>query len=334
MAVACWLLMVLAPLAAGYEQVATRGPLAARLEVWAVPESSAAGIVEVTLSGELVVTLKVEGPAPLEVAPVEAVTASSGWKVRSADAPVRSEPAPGQARWQQTFRLVPLHKDDVPLQIHALRARIGRATEWTELDWKSVSVRVTTAVMRVDLAELRPAPPPEELPPVPPWYRPWLFAGMGLAVSALLVGGWRLRHRFSRREATATPEEWALDELRRLEQMVPAEGGDAERFHTLVSDTVRFYLELRLSLPASRRTTVEFLAEMRQTPLLTPNQQALLKFFLERCDVAKFARIRLTPAECREVSTMARAFVEGFMGSSLAGDRPSTEQPTPREETP
>jgi hypothetical protein len=332
MAAACCLLLLVAPAAAGYEQTATQGPLAARLEIQASPE--AAGTVEVALSGELIVILRVEGPSPLEVAPIESVTASPAWKVRSADAPGRFEPAPGRVRWQQVFRLIPLRKDEVPLQINPLRVRMGRATEWTELTWKPVPVRVTTSVMRVDLAELRPAPPPEELPPVPPWYRPWLLAGLGLAVSALLVGGWRLRHRFGRREATATPEEWALDELRRLDAMIPAEGGDAERFHTLVSDTVRRYLELRLNLPASRRTTAEFLTEMRQAPLLTPAQQALLRAFLEQCDLAKFARIRLSPAECREASAMASALVEGFRSTPPAGAGRPPERPAPQEVTP
>jgi hypothetical protein len=312
------LLLALVPAASGYEQTVTHGPLTARLEIKAQPESptTPAGKVEVALSGELLVTLTVEGPTPLEVAPGEPFTTSPGWKVRAAGTPAQTESGTSRSRWSQVFRLVPSQKDDVPLQVNPLRVRPAEAADWTELTWKPVPVRVTTEVARADLAELRPGPPPEELPPVPPWYRPFLIAGLGLAVVSLLVAGWRLRRRGGPAAVRVTPEQWALQELGRIEEREPAEGGDAEHFHTLVSDVVRRYLELRFDLPASRRTTAEFLAAMRQAPLLTAEQQALLRRFLERCDLAKFAPVRPSPGECREASAMAREFVEGCTARS------------------
>jgi hypothetical protein len=315
--IACSLVLVLAPAATAHEQTVTRGPLTARLDVKAVPESMAAttNAVEVPLSGELLVTLSAEGPAPLEAAAGEPFTTSPGWKVRVAG-PARAEAADGRARWSQTVRLAPAQKDDLPLQVTPLRVRPAGAAEWVELTWKPIPVRVTSEVARADLAELRPAPPPEELPPVPPWYRPFLIGGLGLAAVSLLVAGWRLRRRSSRPEVRATPEEWALRELRRIEEREPVGNGNAERYHTLVSDVVRRYLELRFELPASRRTTAEFLAEMRQAPLLTTEQQALLRRFLERCDLAKFAPVRPSSAECLEASALARGFVEGYTAPS------------------
>jgi hypothetical protein len=297
-----------------------------------LPESSAAGKVDVPLSGQLLVTLTVEGPTPLEVSLGEPFTTSPGWKVQEAGSPALAEPASSRARWSQTVRLAPSQKDDVPLQVAPLRVRPTPSAEWTELTWKPIPVRVTSEVARVDLAELRPAPPPEELPPVPPWYRPFLIAGLGLVSFSLLLVGWRRRRRRRRPEASITPEQWALQELHRIEEQEPAEDA-AERFHTLVSDVVRRYLELRFDLPASRRTTAEFLTEMRQAPALSAEQQAILRRFLERCDLAKFAPVRLSPAECREASAMARGFVEGYTAPARNGEPRPAEPPVPGEKT-
>jgi hypothetical protein len=49
---------------------------------------------------------------------------------------------------------------------------------------------------------------------------------------------------------------------------------------------------------------------MRRSPQLTPPQQGLLREFLERCDMAKFARAAPPPDECRAVAAMARSFVQ------------------------
>jgi DnaJ-domain-containing protein 1 len=87
------------------------------------------------------------------------------------------------------------------------------------------------------------------------------------------------------------------------------EAGEVERYHTLTSDVVRAYLERRFSLPASHQTTAEFLDTMRRSPQLKPAQQRLLREFLERCDMAKFARAAPPPEECRQVAEMARCIV-------------------------
>src|SRR5262249_20238867 len=86
--------------------------------------------------------------------------------------------------------------------------------------------------------------------------------------------------------------------------------GAAERYHTLLSDVVRGYLEKRFEVLASRQTTPEFLEAMRGSPQLTAPQQDLLREFLRRCDLAKFARANPSPEECRAAAAMARDFVE------------------------
>jgi hypothetical protein len=63
-----------------------------------------------------------------------------------------------------------------------------------------------------------------------------------------------------------------------------------KEFCTLVSDTIRFYLEERFEFRAPERTTEEFLHELQATDLLLPEQKESLGQFLESCDLVKFAK--------------------------------------------
>lgn len=149
--------------------------------------------------------------------------------------------------------------------------------------------------------EKPPAQPPA--PTVPVW--PWLL--LALAAVSVPVVWFRLRRRAE--TPPPPPGRWAVAELDRIESERLPESGQVERFFTQLSDVVRRYLELRFQLPASRQTTPEFLQGMAASGLLDPSQQAALMQFLERCDLAKFARAGYSPAECYEAAAGARAFV-------------------------
>jgi hypothetical protein len=83
-----------------------------------------------------------------------------------------------------------------------------------------------------------------------------------------------------------------------------------ERYHTLLSDIVRRYLELRFQLHAPQQSTDEFLEAMRRSPRLTAEQEGLLRDFLRQCDLAKFARAGFSAEECQAAARVARTFVE------------------------
>jgi hypothetical protein len=78
---------------------------------------------------------------------------------------------------------------------------------------------------------------------------------------------------------------------------------------------MRRYLELRFRLPASHQTTPEFLTTLSGANLLDPAQQRILRDFLERCDLAKFARAGYSPLECQAAARMARDLVEQTAGN-------------------
>jgi hypothetical protein len=81
-------------------------------------------------------------------------------------------------------------------------------------------------------------------------------------------------------------------------------------FCTLVSDTIRTYLEERFDFHAPERTTEEFLHELRGTDLLSAEQKEKLGEFLERCDLVKFAKYEPVENELRDLHGSALRLVE------------------------
>lgn len=152
------------------------------------------------------------------------------------------------------------------------------------------------------IERVAPAPPPARWP-----Y--WLAFTVAIGTGLMLVG-WKLR-QVKTAPPPLSPDSWAKRELDRIEGMGLPEAGKLEQFHTLVSDAVRRYLELRFELRAPQQTTPEFLEAMRQSPMLSTKQQQVLRDFLQRCDLAKFARDMPTADECRQTMSTARRVVSG-----------------------
>ncbi len=316
-AVAALLVSGIALRAADYEQKQGNATLrllrAAKVEEDQV--ESALGNVKLDL------TLTIEGRAPLKVgdgdeaavkaqaAALDAPPPGLGCK---AVGPVKRSVAGDQETWQLTLHLDPRKDGKVELKPAALDYTEGPEAVAHHITWRPISLVITSELASLDVKkELRDITPPEA-PPGPPlsWTRFLPWAGIAAALAGLIAGGWGLRRRFAVTTAPLTAHEWAVCELDRLEALRLPEAGEAERFHTLLSDVVRAYLERRFNLPASQQTTAEFLETMRRSPQLTPAQQGVLREFLERCDLAKFARHAPLPPECRATAGMARSFVQ------------------------
>jgi hypothetical protein len=265
-------------------------------------------------------TVSVEGSTGLKVESIEKITSSAGWRLHASSQAETRTLGNGRVRWEQYFKIEPIvavtaaQPAHLPLQLTTLRYRSQAEATDTVVEWKPIQVLITSDVLKANLSELRPITPPEDIPVPPSWWRwlprwlPWI--GLGVALVGLVAGAWQMR----RRAAGATPlppQRWALRELDQLERQDLPARGEVERFHTLLSDLVRAYLEKRFRLPASHQTTVEFLETMRRSPQLSPSQQGLLRNFLQRCDMAKFARAAPAPEECRDVAAMARSLISG-----------------------
>ena len=134
--------------------------------------------------------------------------------------------------------------------------------------------------------DIRALKPPVEI--ADPWF--WVWVALGV-LAAAVVGYFAWRWWQRRRAAAAfvppiPPPERARTRLQQalelLEQPKP--------FCIAVSDALRQYLEERFNFRAPERTTEEFVAELRATALLNPEQKKVLGEFLAHCDMVKFAR--------------------------------------------
>ncbi len=158
--------------------------------------------------------------------------------------------------------------------------------------------------------------------PIPGVYaRPWWPYGLVLAVvllTSLFLAGWKYCRRYLG-ESEVAPGSWALAELGRIDSLDLPESDQVERYHTLYSEVIRQYLEKRFQLRASRQTTSEFFQAMGSSSLLNSFQQEVLKEFLERCDLAKFAQVRFAKEECQALGQSARLFVEQTSSAAVSG---------------
>jgi hypothetical protein len=268
--------------------------------------------LEVALSGVLTVTLRLEGALGLEVEEVQAVTASKAWIERGG----RQKPEVSQAgerkTWKQQFTLEPLEVgDEVALILTPLRFRENANDAWQTIVWDPIPVKVTTEITQADPKELRDITPPEPVSqPEGNGYLWLMWAGGGLIVFALVFGAWEIRRRTSgERKPAIAPERWAVKQLNKIQKMDFTEDGDGIKHHDMVANVLRRYLEYRYRLKAPGKTTAEFLESLRQGGHLTSPQFASLRDALERCDLAKFARVSPTREECIELDQNAQALV-------------------------
>jgi hypothetical protein len=153
------------------------------------------------------------------------------------------------------------------------------------------------------------------------------WAGAALLAAALACWAWRY-WRKKKLETAAVPAIPAHVRARQRLAEALSLIGQPKEFCIAVSDTVRWYLEERFEFHAPERTTEEFLGELRQTDLLTPDQKDSLVEFLNQCDLAKFARYEPGEAELRALHASALRLVEETepepaSENSVADSRPS-----------
>lgn len=265
-------------------------------------------------------TLRVEGARPLKVMVPRRWAPAKTWVVFPKTNATETALASGQVRWQRTYYLEPLTTGDVDLPFAPIQ--ISEGDRERTITWKPWTVRVLKKVQEADLKQLRGSTGIEDIPPAPSdstlW--PWFLAGalFVVLVAGGLVwwrGGWPLR--------AMSAEEWALRELDRLTALKLPERGEVERFHTLLSNRVRHFVERQFHVRARRQTTPEFLTAMTQDARFTAAQQEFLRDFLQRCDLSKFSGVAVAPAACHALTDRAREFVKQSVLVSLRETNPS-----------
>src|SRR6266481_457152 len=168
------------------------------------------------------------------------------------------------------------------------------------------SIPISSSTAAVSTNALRDIKPPVEIPTG--WV--WAFWVVGASLlAAIAYFAWRYWQK--RRTQIAIPP-IIPPHVRAKQKLEAALGllGQPREFCIMVSDTIRYYLEERFTFRAPERTTEEFLYELRQTELLTPDQKESLGEFLKRCDLVKFARYEPREPELRDLHDSALRLVE------------------------
>jgi hypothetical protein len=170
---------------------------------------------------------------------------------------------------------------------------------------------------------LRDIKPPVEIPSGWVWA---LWLALALALAAL---AWWWSRRGNRAEALPSedptpPHVRAKRRLREAFMFLD----DPNEFCTRVSSATRWYLEERFDFRAPERTTEEFLIELQNTNLLTPQQKNALSGFLQRCDLVKFARYEPTEPELRDLHDAALRLVEETEPAASAPAAPGAQLPS------
>ncbi|HMP83685.1 MAG TPA: hypothetical protein PKA41_13385 [Verrucomicrobiota bacterium] len=173
--------------------------------------------------------------------------------------------------------------------------------------------------------DIRDIKPPLEIPN--PWETVLYAAGVVVAVAVvyLLCLWWRKRWAKPRVAPPIPAHVRARMRLQEALQLI----SQANPFCTLVSDTVRHYLEERFRFRAPERTTEEFLHELQRTELLTRDQKESLGDFLTQCDLVKFARYEPGEAELKELHGSAVRLVEETEEKAELESRKDGKEPPP-----
>jgi hypothetical protein len=165
-------------------------------------------------------------------------------------------------------------------------------TLWTEPQL----VEVASLVQDTLNAQIRPLRGLVDVPRL--WKQIALWSAVGLFILIALILLWRkyLRQRAEKLAgnmpvAPARPSHLvALEELDRIKSMGLIEKGELKRFHILVSEAVRRYLEGRYGILAPEMTTWELAAAFSFRNDIDPAIKELTRGFLEDCDLVKFAK--------------------------------------------
>jgi hypothetical protein len=154
--------------------------------------------------------------------------------------------------------------------------------------------------------DIRDIKPPVEIPSGWEWLW-WVLAA--LATIAVVVMIWRWWQK-RRSQIPFVPPVPAHVRAKGMLEKALALIAHPKPFCTLVSDTVRLYLEERFEFRAPERTTEEFLQELRGTNLLSLEQKEKLGEFLGCCDLVKFAKYEPVENELRDLHGSALRLVE------------------------
>jgi len=290
------------------ETLAESGPVSARVRV---------SPAEPVIGDPIVLELEVVAEPDVEVLMPEFGEALDRFAI-VAFAPSEEVDETGSTVARQRYTLQPSRSGPQsipPLLVEFVDRREGRAPapegeDAFELLTERMALDVS-AVLPPD-APLEPRPAlgalgPRETPAGPLW--PWLVAG-ALAVIAAAPFVARAVFAARARQRQRSAYDVARGELDALLYGPRPDAGAMDLFFVRLSSIVRRYLEDRFALRSPELTTEEFLEQLSGSPELVRAHQELLRGFLERADLVKFAHHVPDSAAVEESIQGAHRFLE------------------------
>jgi hypothetical protein len=139
----------------------------------------------------------------------------------------------------------------------------------------------------------------------------WIPVGAALLliILGLMIWTW-MRTRKKSHTPPVPPHVLARRQLDELEADALLEHRSFQPFYFRLADILRHYIEGQFGLLAPKKTTPEFLADLRTCAIFEQDQQHLLSNFMRCADMVKFALHQPPLKEGHEAMSMARAFVD------------------------
>ncbi len=175
---------------------------------------------------------------------------------------------------------------------------------------KTPEVRISIAAQPSDnaTAEIADIKGPEDVGWRPLYY--WIIAGvLVVAVLAALIY-YLLKKRKTKLPPPPRAHEIAYESLQKLQEKNLDKAGLIKEYFTELSSIVRVYIEHRFTLKAPEMTTVEFLEMVKNSRQLSEAHKSLLKEFLNRSDMVKFAKYGPTTDEIENSFIAAKNFID------------------------
>jgi len=158
--------------------------------------------------------------------------------------------------------------------------------------------------------------------------RAWVWAWVVglLLLSAVAFWGWRVWLASRQKARRRSAYEIAMGRLTELVTRSRNDPKQVDAFFVELSAIVRWYLENRFELRAPELTTEEFLESMSRSPDLSREHQAMLREFLRRADLVKFANFVPSEQDTDESVTATRRFLEETRQEESEGEPPAVSQ--------
>ena len=151
--------------------------------------------------------------------------------------------------------------------------------------------------------------------PFPRSHSLWIRLGIGLAlVAAIVVIVIMIQRRRKGEEVWSQrvpAHELAYEALRRLVAEDLVKKGEIKVFYQRLSGVLRHYIEDRFGLRAPEQTTEEFLTGLEAAQEFPDTYKPLLKAFLTRCDLVKFAEYQPRAGDTQKTFDSCKAFIKG-----------------------